>query len=84
MAWNKSLYDIHDYFELNSLNVHNFLQPADEKIVPPRKNITLLAECGMRNSAGVGVRITGGGDGETEYGGMEIVAFRPIDLNLRH
>jgi len=28
-------------------------------------------------------RITGGGDSETEYVGMEIVAFRPINLNLR-
>jgi len=37
----------------------------------------------MRNSAGVGVRITGGGDGETEYGGMEIVAYKPFHDNLK-
>ena len=39
----------------------------------PIRNESYIAECGMRNRAGVGVRITGNSDGESEYGGKNIV-----------
>ncbi|CAG9806846.1 unnamed protein product [Chironomus riparius] len=41
---------------------------TDENKIVPVRNETYITECGIRNSAGVGVRITGNSDGESEYG----------------
>jgi plasma kallikrein len=39
-----------------------------EKRPPPSQPIVVQSTCGFRNAEGVGFRITGNSDGESEYG----------------
>ena len=55
----------------NSYFIILIISLQDPKDKPQiKRNATFVPECGIRNSGGVGVRITGDGDGESEYGGM--------------
>jgi plasma kallikrein len=48
---------------------------------PPTQPVVIQSTCGFRNAEGVGFRITGNSDGESEYGRQDsnFPYFQPID-----